>query len=215
MVSTATHTVTHVGGPVFCREFTPLLLWPLTALMTGWASNSQDQLREAKYVRFLLDKAWNFLMNQKNPPKCPVAFNKQLRQKKVFSCFWNYLQVSLQDFFGFTGSLFTEKVMFFFTESLLYFMSSLFWNKHTKLWLTISRKPLNLNLQAVSIKPQCVCVVCRFGPLMCAVYDFTGPQFLFDQPETCEDFQFAFATKSPQSAKKENNGNDFPFSFNF
>lgn len=103
----------------------------------------------------------------------------------------------------------------FFTESLLYFMSSQFWNKHTKLWLTISRKPLNLNLQAVSIKPQCVCVVCRFGPLMCAVYDFTGPQFLFDQPETCEDFQFAFATKSPQSAKKENSGNDFPFSFNF
>lgn len=42
-----------------------------------------------------------------------------------------------------------------------------------------------------------------------------SPQFLFDQPETCEDFQFAFATKSPQSAKKENSGNDFPFSFNF
>ncbi|XP_030613780.1 restin homolog isoform X2 [Archocentrus centrarchus] len=54
-----------------------------------------------------------------------------------------------------------------------------------------------------------------FTEKVCAVYDFTGPQFLFDQPEQCEDFQFAFGTKSPQSTKKESTGDDFPFSFNF
>ncbi|KAM4560830.1 uncharacterized protein V3H82_014920 [Fundulus diaphanus] len=39
-------------------------------------------------------------------------------------------------------------------------------------------------------------------------------EFLFDQPEQSEDFQFAFTTKSPQSAK-ENSKDEFPFSFNF
>ncbi|KAM4731282.1 uncharacterized protein FYW61_009357 [Anableps anableps] len=39
-------------------------------------------------------------------------------------------------------------------------------------------------------------------------------EFLFDQPEQSEDFQFAFTSKSPQSAKK-NSKDEFPFSFNF
>ncbi|XP_023136565.2 uncharacterized protein LOC111575579 [Amphiprion ocellaris] len=40
------------------------------------------------------------------------------------------------------------------------------------------------------------------------------PEFLFNQPEQSEDFQFAFASKS-QSANKETSRDDFPFSFNF
>ncbi|XP_015822159.1 protein SIX6OS1 isoform X1 [Nothobranchius furzeri] len=40
------------------------------------------------------------------------------------------------------------------------------------------------------------------------------PEFLFDQPDKSEDFQFAFAAKSPQPAGKENK-DEFPFSFNF
>ncbi|XP_047456838.1 protein SIX6OS1 isoform X6 [Mugil cephalus] len=43
----------------------------------------------------------------------------------------------------------------------------------------------------------------------------SGPEFLFGQPEQNEDFQFAFTSKSPQSANKENTREDFPFSFNF
>ncbi|XP_043986686.1 protein SIX6OS1 isoform X2 [Gambusia affinis] len=39
-------------------------------------------------------------------------------------------------------------------------------------------------------------------------------EFLFDQPEQSEDFQFAFTSKSPQSSKK-NSKDEFPFSFNF
>ncbi|XP_047226592.1 uncharacterized protein LOC124871366 isoform X2 [Girardinichthys multiradiatus] len=39
-------------------------------------------------------------------------------------------------------------------------------------------------------------------------------EFLFDHPEQSEDFQFAFTTKSPKSAK-ENSKDEFPFSFNF
>ncbi|XP_037832075.1 uncharacterized protein LOC108240771 isoform X2 [Kryptolebias marmoratus] len=40
------------------------------------------------------------------------------------------------------------------------------------------------------------------------------PEFLFNQPEQNEDFQFAFAAKSPRSASKENR-DEFSFSFNF
>ncbi|XP_054887956.1 uncharacterized protein LOC129361234 [Poeciliopsis prolifica] len=39
-------------------------------------------------------------------------------------------------------------------------------------------------------------------------------EFLFDQPEQSEDFQFAFTSKSPESSKK-NSKDEFPFSFNF
>ncbi|CAK6954039.1 protein SIX6OS1 isoform X2 [Scomber scombrus] len=43
----------------------------------------------------------------------------------------------------------------------------------------------------------------------------SGPNFLFDQPEQSEDFQFAFTSKSPQTTKRGNSSDDFPFSFNF
>ncbi|KAM6955787.1 uncharacterized protein PEZ65_005508 [Lycodopsis pacificus] len=43
----------------------------------------------------------------------------------------------------------------------------------------------------------------------------TCPEFLFGQPEQTEAFQFAFSSKSPQTSKKDNTGDDFPFSFNF
>ncbi|XP_070694467.1 protein SIX6OS1, partial [Pempheris klunzingeri] len=41
------------------------------------------------------------------------------------------------------------------------------------------------------------------------------PEFLFGQSEQSEDFQFVFTSKSPQTAKKDNNQDEFPFSFNF
>ncbi|XP_029967138.1 uncharacterized protein LOC115402754 isoform X2 [Salarias fasciatus] len=41
------------------------------------------------------------------------------------------------------------------------------------------------------------------------------PEFLFGQPEQSEDFQFDFASESPQAAKKGDSRQDFPFSFNF
>uniref|UniRef100_A0AAV2K3R2 Uncharacterized protein n=1 Tax=Knipowitschia caucasica TaxID=637954 RepID=A0AAV2K3R2_KNICA len=42
-------------------------------------------------------------------------------------------------------------------------------------------------------------------------------EFLFNQPEPSEDFQFAFNTKSPESGgrSKDKAKGDFPFSFNF
>ncbi|KAM7380640.1 hypothetical protein PAMP_003920 [Pampus punctatissimus] len=43
----------------------------------------------------------------------------------------------------------------------------------------------------------------------------SGPDFLFDQPERREDFQFTFTSKSPQMSNKENTRDDFPFEFNF
>ncbi|KAM7407578.1 hypothetical protein PAMA_003345 [Pampus argenteus] len=43
----------------------------------------------------------------------------------------------------------------------------------------------------------------------------SGPDFLFDQPERREDFQFTFTSKSPQMSDKENTRDDFPFAFNF
>nr|XP_020506826.1 uncharacterized protein LOC109996851 isoform X1 [Labrus bergylta] len=39
--------------------------------------------------------------------------------------------------------------------------------------------------------------------------------FPFGQPEQNEDFQFAFAAKSPKTTKKDNPADDFTFSFNF
>ncbi|KAM9710448.1 uncharacterized protein ACNS7B_024324 isoform 2-T2 [Menidia menidia] len=41
------------------------------------------------------------------------------------------------------------------------------------------------------------------------------PEFLFDQAEQSEDFQFAFPAKSPQSANNKSTRDEFPFSFNF
>ncbi|KAK2906168.1 protein SIX6OS1 [Channa argus] len=41
------------------------------------------------------------------------------------------------------------------------------------------------------------------------------PGFLFDQSEQREDFQFSFTSKSTHATKKDNNRDDFPFSFNF
>lgn len=41
---------------------------------------------------------------------------------------------------------------------------------------------------------------------------FSGPEFVFNQQEQREDFQFGFISKSPQKDKKDNG---FPFSFNF
>ncbi|XP_044221490.1 protein SIX6OS1 isoform X1 [Thunnus albacares] len=43
----------------------------------------------------------------------------------------------------------------------------------------------------------------------------SGPDFLFDQPEQSEDFQFTFSSKSPQTTNRENTSDEFPFSFNF
>ncbi|XP_035031061.1 RUN and FYVE domain-containing protein 2 [Hippoglossus stenolepis] len=43
----------------------------------------------------------------------------------------------------------------------------------------------------------------------------SGGEFLFDQSEQGEDFQFAFNFKSPQATTKEKSREDFPFSFNF
>ncbi|XP_071321262.1 protein SIX6OS1 isoform X2 [Trachinotus anak] len=40
-------------------------------------------------------------------------------------------------------------------------------------------------------------------------------EFLFDQSEQSEDFQFAFTSKSPQETNKDKSSNEFPFSFNF
>ncbi|XP_014859249.1 PREDICTED: uncharacterized protein LOC106927887 isoform X1 [Poecilia mexicana] len=42
----------------------------------------------------------------------------------------------------------------------------------------------------------------------------SSTEFLFDQPEQSEDFQFDFTSKSPQSSKK-NSKDEFPFSFSF
>jgi len=42
--------------------------------------------------------------------------------------------------------------------------------------------------------------------------DVAGPEFLFGPPEQSEAFQFAFASKSPQTT---NTTEDFPFAFNF
>uniref|UniRef100_A0A2I4BWR2 Uncharacterized protein LOC106523338 isoform X2 n=1 Tax=Austrofundulus limnaeus TaxID=52670 RepID=A0A2I4BWR2_AUSLI len=42
----------------------------------------------------------------------------------------------------------------------------------------------------------------------------SGPEFLFNEPEQSEGFQFAFNTTNPQSASKQNE-DEFPFSFNF
>ncbi|KAM3607787.1 uncharacterized protein V6R79_013942 [Siganus canaliculatus] len=41
------------------------------------------------------------------------------------------------------------------------------------------------------------------------------PEFLFGQSEQNEDFQFAFTSKSSQTAAKDNTEDPFPFSFNF
>ncbi|XP_056245297.1 protein SIX6OS1 isoform X2 [Seriola aureovittata] len=40
-------------------------------------------------------------------------------------------------------------------------------------------------------------------------------EFLFDQSEQSEEFQFAFTTKSPQATNKDKTMGEFPFSFNF
>ncbi|XP_034549581.1 protein SIX6OS1 isoform X2 [Notolabrus celidotus] len=40
-------------------------------------------------------------------------------------------------------------------------------------------------------------------------------EFPFGQPEQSQDFEFAFTAKSPQTTKKDNSADDFPFSFNF
>lgn len=44
--------------------------------------------------------------------------------------------------------------------------------------------------------------------------DSAGLDFLFNQPEQSEDFQFPFTSESPAD-NKENTTTDFPFSFNF
>lgn len=41
---------------------------------------------------------------------------------------------------------------------------------------------------------------------------FSGQEFVFNQQEQSEDFQFGFSSKSPQ---KDNKGEGFPFSFTF
>lgn len=57
--------------------------------------------------------------------------------------------------------------------------------------------------------------ICRFatycGQQVCASC-FSGPEFVFDQQEQSEDFQFGFTSTNPQ---KDNKDSGFPFSFNF
>uniref|UniRef100_UPI0037E895BB protein SIX6OS1 n=1 Tax=Semicossyphus pulcher TaxID=241346 RepID=UPI0037E895BB len=43
----------------------------------------------------------------------------------------------------------------------------------------------------------------------------SSSEFPFGQPEQSEEFHFAFSSKSPQTTKKDNSADDFPFSFNF
>lgn len=56
----------------------------------------------------------------------------------------------------------------------------------------------------------CLCVP-YVEQKVCASF-FPGPEFVFDQQEQSEDFQFAFTSTSPQ---KDNKDSGFPFSFNF
>lgn len=76
---------------------------------------------------------------------------------------------------------------------------------------SVFRKPQNPN-GTVSIKPSHTGAVtwnCR-----CAC-DFAGTDFLFSEAEQSEDFQFAFASKSPQTVDEQKTKDEFPFSFNF
>lgn len=99
------------------------------------------------------------------------TFSWTKKTPKTSSCLQQTIQTENSIFLllelppGFFAGLFRFHWIFvhwegnvFFTESLLYFMSSQFWNQNTKLWLTVSRKPLNLNLQAVSINVFVWCV---------------------------------------------------------
>ncbi|XP_047456834.1 uncharacterized protein LOC125017557 isoform X2 [Mugil cephalus] len=90
--------------------------------------------------------------------------------------------------FPFAGSFFEEKVMSFHCK--LHFIRFCNWKKDIKLSFISFQKTTESKSSS-------------------------GPEFLFGQPEQNEDFQFAFTSKSPQSANKENTREDFPFSFNF
>lgn len=55
-------------------------------------------------------------------------------------------------------------------------------------------------------------------PTLTCEHVSVGTGFLFEQTDKCEDFQFSFASKSPQTStadQDKTSRDDFPFSFNF
>lgn len=72
------------------------------------------------------------------------------------------------------------------------------------------RKPQIQRLQAVCMKSTFAVLLLLWTTGVCIF--FSGPEFVLNQQEQCEDFQFGFTSTSPQ---KDNKDSGFPFSFNF
>lgn len=79
------------------------------------------------------------------------------------------------------------------------------------------RKPQIQRLQVSSVIQTSVSLISTLAVKLRAVNNscvhlFSGPKFVFNQPKQSGDFQFGFASKSPQ---KDNKDNELPFPFNF